>query len=83
MIFFTSFLVVYFSDITGYYQYQNYKKTTLTLEQIKKFEEDVASGKEIDINEYLINYILIYYISNQHLYILEYLNKENMQIYYL
>lgn len=54
MVFFLSFLVVYLSELTGYYEYQNHKKTTLTEEQIKKFESDVASGKEVDINEYLI-----------------------------
>lgn len=54
MILFFSFLVIYFSEITGYYQYQNHKKATLTQEQIKKFEDDVASGKQVDINEYLI-----------------------------
>lgn len=54
MIFFISFLVIYLSELTGYYEYQNYKKTELTKEQIEKFENDVASGKEIDIDEYLI-----------------------------
>lgn len=53
MIFFMSFLVIYFSELTGYYEYQNYKKTTLTEEQIKKFEQDVKNGKEVDINKYL------------------------------
>lgn len=53
-IFFMSFLVVYFSELTGYYEYQNYKKSALTEAQIKQFEADVASGKEIDINEYLV-----------------------------
>ncbi|MBE6139218.1 MAG: hypothetical protein E7174_01750 [Firmicutes bacterium] len=54
MVFFLSFLVIYFSELTGYYEYQNHKKTTLTEEQIKKFETDVANGKEVDINEYLV-----------------------------
>lgn len=53
-IFFMSFLVIYFSELTGYYEYQNYKKTNLTTEQIKKFEEDVRNGNQIDINKYLI-----------------------------
>lgn len=53
MVFFISFLVVYFSELTGYYEYQNYKQATLTKEQIKKFEEDVANGKEVDITKYL------------------------------
>ena len=54
MVFFMSFLVIYFSEITGYYEYQNHKKATLTEEQIKKFESDLASGKEVDINQYLV-----------------------------
>lgn len=53
-LFFMSFLVIYFSEITGYYEYQNHQKTALTGEQIKKFEEDVKNGNEIDINEYLV-----------------------------
>ena len=53
-VFFLVFLVVYFSEITGYYEYQNYKKKALTEEQIKKFESDVKNGSNIDINDYLI-----------------------------
>lgn len=48
-----SFLVLYFSQKTGYIEYENKKKTTLTNEQIKKFESDVASGKDVDITSYL------------------------------
>ena len=54
MVFLMSFLVIYFSELTGYYEYQNHKKAILTEEQIKKFESDVASGKEVDINQYLV-----------------------------
>lgn len=54
MMFFLSFLVIYISEITGYYEYRNYQKKTLTEEQIKKFEEDVANGKEVDIDKYLV-----------------------------
>ena len=54
MVLFISFLVIYFSELTGYYEYHNYKKATLTEEQIKQFESDVASGKEVDINDYLL-----------------------------
>ena len=54
MMFFVSFLVIYFSEITGYYEYQSHKKATLTEEQIKKFEEDVSNGKEVDINDYVV-----------------------------
>ena len=54
LVFFISFLVIYLSEATGYYEYQNYKKTSLTVEQIKKFEEDVKNGNEVDINQYLV-----------------------------
>ncbi len=51
---FVSFIVTYFSQLAGYYEYQNYKKAALTEEQIKQFESDVASGKEVDLNDYLV-----------------------------
>ena len=53
MVFFISFIVVYFSELTGYYEYQNHKKSTLTEEKIKQFEKDVAEGKEVDIKDYV------------------------------
>lgn len=54
MVFFISFIVVYFSELTGYYEYQNYKQAALTEEKIKQFEKDVAEGKEVDINDYVV-----------------------------
>ena len=53
-IFFISFLVIYFSELTGYYEYTNHQKKALTEEQIKKFEKDVKNGKKVDINKYLV-----------------------------
>ena len=47
------FAFIYFSEITGYYEYSNNKKTTLTEEQIKKFEKDIKSGNKIDVNDYI------------------------------
>lgn len=54
MIFFFSYSVIYFSELAGYYEYQNYKKTALTEEQIKKFEQDVKGGKQVDISDYIV-----------------------------
>ena len=54
LIFFMSFIVVYFSELTGYYEYQNYKRKVFTQSQIEKFEEDVKNGNKVDINDYLI-----------------------------
>lgn len=51
------YLILYFANITGYYEYTNYNKTTLTNEQIKKFEEDIKMGNNIDINDYVVKKI--------------------------
>jgi len=60
MVLFLSFLVIYCAELTGYYEYQNHKHAVLTEEQIKKFEEDVENGKEVDINEYLVKEDRVY-----------------------
>lgn len=43
------------SQATGYYEFEQHKTTTFTKEQIKKFEKDVAEGKNIDMKKYLQN----------------------------
>lgn len=50
---FITYLALYFSGTTGYYDYSNYKKTVLTHEKIKQFESDVKDGKELDLENYL------------------------------
>ena len=53
LMFLFSYSVIYFSELTGYYEYQNYQKKVMTESQIKKFEEDIKSGKEVDIKNYI------------------------------
>ena len=53
-IFFISFMIIYFSEITGYYEYKNYQKTVMTNEQIKKFENDIKNGKNVKPDSYLL-----------------------------
>lgn len=55
IILFVVFITLYFSQTTGYYEYSQYQKVNFTNEQIKKFEDDVKSGKNIDLNDYLDN----------------------------
>ena len=50
-----SFIVLLILEETGYYKTRTSKVKTLTEEQIKVFEEDIKAGKEIDINDYVIN----------------------------
>lgn len=53
IILFAVYLTVYVSNKYGYYEYQKHEQVTLTEEQIKKFEQDVKDGKEIDIENYV------------------------------
>lgn len=52
---FISFLVLYFSQANGYYEDLNNKKSYLTEDKIKEFEEDVKNGKEIKVENYVVN----------------------------
>lgn len=53
IILFAVYLTIYVSNKYGYYEYQKHEQVTLTQEQIKKFEQDVKDGKEIDIENYV------------------------------
>lgn len=53
IILFAVFLTVYISNKYGYYEYKKHEQVTLTSEQIKKFEQDIKDGKEIDIENYV------------------------------
>ncbi|MEG0826152.1 MAG: hypothetical protein RR404_01645 [Bacilli bacterium] len=48
-----AFITLYFSNETGYFEYGQRRKVTLTEEKIKQFEDDVKNGKNIDLEEYL------------------------------
>lgn len=51
---FLSFLVLYFAEAGGYYESVNSKKTYLTNEKIKQFEKDVKEGREIKVENYMV-----------------------------
>lgn len=52
---FAVFLTLYISQATGYYDYEQYKKVELTKDKISQFEQDVKSGKDIKVQDYLEN----------------------------
>lgn len=54
-ILFISFLVLYFAQAGGYYEELNNKKSSLTEDKIKQFEKDVKMGKEIKVENYVVN----------------------------
>ena len=41
------FLCIYIGQASGYYEYSNFKRTSLTNDAITKFEDDVKKGKNI------------------------------------
>lgn len=55
IIIFVSFLTLYFSKNSGYFEYEQYKRTSFTKEQIQKFEQDIKDGKSVDITDYMSN----------------------------
>lgn len=50
---FICYFVLFVSEQTGYYEYQTHKQIELTDSKIKQFEEDVQSGKNINIKDYI------------------------------
>lgn len=47
------FLSLYIAQMSGYYEYTESKKTTLTEDAIKRFEADISAGKKINAKDYL------------------------------
>lgn len=54
LLFLFFFLVLLFAEANGYYESNTTKAKNLTEEQIKNFEKDIASGKNIDISDYTV-----------------------------
>lgn len=53
MVLFVTFFVLFISQSAGYVEFENSKKARLTEKQIKKFEADIAAGKQIDLETYI------------------------------
>lgn len=49
-----SFIVSYIIYETGYYEYKLQNRTVFTKEQMEQFEKDVNAGKDVTLNDYLI-----------------------------
>lgn len=47
------FISSYMISTSGYYEYNLQRKTIITNEKIKQFEEDIKNNKEIDLIDYL------------------------------
>lgn len=51
---FILFLIIYFANETGYYEYKIYTKTKLTEESILEFEEDIKNNKDTSQKDYIV-----------------------------
>ena len=54
LISFIFFLIIYFANETGYYEYKIYTKTKLTEESIQEFEQDIKDNKDTSQKDYII-----------------------------
>ena len=52
---FAVFLTLFMSNKYGYYEYKKHEQVALTEEQIKRFEEDIKQGKNVDLQDYVSN----------------------------
>ncbi len=48
------FIALYLTQLTGYYEFQESKKSSLTKDAIERFEKDVKEGREIVAKNYLV-----------------------------
>ena len=53
-ILFVFYVAIFISVENGYYEKQNAKKTIITEEKMKEFEEDVRNNEDVDIKDYLV-----------------------------
>ena len=54
LLLFIIFITLFFASYTGYYDYENRKTKNLTEEQMRKFEEDVKNGVNLDLENYIV-----------------------------
>lgn len=55
MLFFFAFIISYIIEKTGYYEYHLQDKTIMTNEAMAKFEKDLAEGKDVREEDYLVS----------------------------
>lgn len=52
---FLAFVISYVIEITGYYEYNLQNKTIMTNEAIARFEKDLAEGKDVSREDYVVS----------------------------
>lgn len=54
-IIFISFLISYIIGESGYYEYNLRNKSVMTKEAMEKFEDDLKDGKDVRMEDYVVN----------------------------
>lgn len=52
---FLVFVIGYIIEETGYYEYNLQNKAIMTSESMAKFEEDLKEGKDVMLEDYVVN----------------------------
>ena len=55
LIIFVIYIASYYIANSTYYEYELQKRTILTNEKIKEFEEDVKNNQNIDVKDYIVS----------------------------
>ena len=50
-----AFTALYVSESAGYFEYKEHNKKVMTEEKIKQFESDIKNGKNIHLEDYVVN----------------------------
>lgn len=51
---FLAFIVSYVIEMSGYYEYNLQNKTIMTNEAMAQFEKDIAEGKDVTLEDYVV-----------------------------
>lgn len=54
-LFFLAFVISYIIEETGYYEYNLQNNMIMTSESMLKFENDVKDGKDVTLDDYVVN----------------------------
>lgn len=54
-LFFLAFVISYIIEETGYYEYNLQNNMIMTNESMLKFEKDIKEGKDVTLDDYVVN----------------------------
>ncbi len=55
LLFFICYIIFFVIGESGYYEYKMQRKTVMTNEAMERFESDIKKGKDVSIEDYVVN----------------------------